>query len=43
MMNWREDLKKFNLPHAKILYMIYYFFKNGKLDFEQKFKLKGND
>jgi len=40
-MNWKENLEKFNLPHSKMLYMIYYFFKTGKLDFEQKYKLKG--
>jgi hypothetical protein len=40
-MNWKEDIMKFNLPHAKILYMIYYFFKSGELSYQQKFKLKG--
>jgi hypothetical protein len=42
-MNWKEDILKFNLPHAKILYMIYYFFKSGELSYQQKFKLKGKE
>lgn len=39
-MNWQDDIVKFNLPHAKILYMIYFFFRNGQLNFQQKHKLK---
>jgi hypothetical protein len=34
------DLQKFKVPHAKLLYMIFYFFKQGDLDYEQKLKLK---
>ncbi len=40
-MNWKEDIPKFNLPHTRMLYMIYYFFKTGSLTQLQKLKLKG--
>lgn len=39
-LNWKEDIPKFNLPFAKILYMIYYFFNTKQLDNDQKKKLK---
>lgn len=39
-MNWQDDIKKFNLPHAKIMYMIYYFNKKGYLTDKEKLKLK---
>lgn len=39
-MDWKDDLKKFNTPHAKLLYMIYYFYKHNELSIEQKAKLK---
>jgi hypothetical protein len=37
---WMEDIQKFNLPNAKILYLIYYLFGLKQLDSEQKKKLK---
>ena len=39
-MNWKEDIKKFNLPHAKIMYMIYYFHKKNDLTDSERLKLK---
>ena len=39
-MDWQEDIKKFNLPHAKIMYMIYYFNKKNFLNDKEKLKLK---
>lgn len=39
-MNWQDDIRKFNLPHAKIMYMIYYFNKKGYLTDKEKLKLK---
>jgi hypothetical protein len=40
-MNWQEEIARFNLTHAKVLYMIYYFYKNNELNKEEKLKLKG--
>ena len=40
-MNWKEEIPKFNLPYARMLFMIYYFFKIGSLTQQQKQKLKG--
>ena len=37
---WQEDLPKFNLPFAKMLYMLYYLFSEKQIDNEQKKKLK---
>jgi hypothetical protein len=39
-MNWEEHISKFNLPHAKLLYLIYYLSKTNALDKQQKIKLK---
>lgn len=39
-MNFRDDLLMFKIPQAKILYMIYHFFKSGQLNYTQKIKLK---
>jgi hypothetical protein len=39
-MNWEEQISKFNLPHAKLLYLIYYLSKSGALDKQQTIKLK---
>ena len=39
-LNWREDLPKFNLLFAKMLYMIYFLFENKQIDPEMKKKLK---
>lgn len=39
-LNWKDDLPKFNLSFAKMLYMIYYLFDSKQLDPEQKKKLK---
>jgi hypothetical protein len=41
-MNWEDHISKFNLPHAKLLYLIYFVSKNNGLDKQQKMKLKGN-
>ena len=41
-MNWTEEIKKFNLPQAKIMYIIYYLTKIEKLSNEEKLRLKGN-
>jgi hypothetical protein len=38
---WQDEFKKFQQPHAKLLYMLYYFFKNGYIGNQMKFKLKG--
>ena len=35
------ELSKFSLPQTKMLFIIYYFFKNKKLSYPEKFKLKG--
>jgi hypothetical protein len=40
MLNLTNDLPKFNSPHAKLLYMIYYFHKNEDLSSNQRAKLK---
>ena len=37
---WMDDIQKFNLPNAKILYLIYYLFGLKQIDSEQKKKLK---
>jgi hypothetical protein len=39
-MNWEDHMSKFNLPHAKLLYLIYYLSKSGALDKQQTIKLK---
>jgi hypothetical protein len=39
-MNWEEQIAKFNLPHAKLLYLIYHFSKNNLIDKQQTIKLK---
>lgn len=41
MMDWKDEIKKFQQPHAKILYMIYYFYKTDSINNQMKFKLKG--
>jgi hypothetical protein len=38
--DFQEDLRKFNSDHAKLLYMIYFFYKNMKINSNQKKKLK---
>ena len=38
--DFQEDLRKFNSDHAKLLYMIYFFFKNKQINSNQKKKLK---
>ena len=37
---WQDDLPKFNLPFAKMLYMLYYLSSEKQIDNEQKKKLK---
>ena len=37
---WMDYIQKFNLPNAKILYLIYYLFGLKQIDSEQKKKLK---
>jgi len=36
-----QELQKFSLPQTKMLFIIYYFFKNEKIAQAEKFKLKG--
>ena len=39
-LNFKEDLVKFNSIHAKLLYMLYHFYKHKKLTKKQKSILK---
>lgn len=39
-MDWKSDLAKFKIFHAKVLYMIYYLFKANKINYTQKINLK---
>jgi len=39
-MSWKEEIDKFQTPHSKILYMIYYYYKNEELNDPQRIKLK---
>lgn len=39
-MNWKDDFKKLQSPHSRILYMIFYFHKNEEINEEQRTKLK---
>ena len=41
-LNFKEDLVKFNSAHAKLLYMIYYFFIHKQLTRKQKSILKSH-
>ena len=38
--HYKEDLFKFKIPQAKMLYMIYYLSKTNDINFSQKSKLK---
>lgn len=38
--NWKEELAKFKIPQARLLYMIFYLFKANEINYQQKYKLK---
>ncbi len=38
--NWKDDLAKFKIPQARLLYMIFYLFKANELNYQQKYRLK---
>lgn len=38
--NWKSTLSLLKLPQARILYLIYYLFGAGELDYLQKYRLK---
>ena len=40
-MNWTDEIKKFNLPQAKIMFIIYYLTKFHIFSHDEKIKLKG--
>jgi hypothetical protein len=39
-MNWDDHIIKFNLPHARLLYLIYFLSKSNMLEKQQTIKLK---
>ncbi len=38
--NYKEDLKKFKIPQARMLYIVYFLSKTNEINFPQKLKLK---
>ena len=38
-----EEVAKFSLPQAKILFIIHFFSKYNKISLSEKFKLKGKE
>ncbi len=38
---WKQKLKDLSSVNTKIMYLIYYFYKNGYLSNEEKVRLKG--
>ena len=38
--NYKEDLKKFKIPQARMLYIVYFLSKINEINFPQKLKLK---
>ena len=37
---WKEDLSKFKIPQARLLYMIFFLFKANEINYQQKIWLK---
>ena len=37
---WSDNLNKFKIPEARLLYMIYYLFKTERINYSDKLKLK---